>query len=113
MIGRLFRPLFGVLIALLLLGMPAVVQAAMPATCECMHEITAAPQPCSDRFSVPCKSIAAVCAGAMSCASVAGLPGREMSVGAWLALSPVSYASRDVISDGRSTKPLLGPPITI
>jgi hypothetical protein len=113
MIGRLFRPLFGVLIALVLLGAPAVVQAAVPTSCECMHEIVAAPQPCSDHSSVPCKSIAAVCAGALSCASVTGLPGREISVDAWLALSPVSYASRDVISDGRSTKPLLGPPITI
>jgi hypothetical protein len=113
MIGRLFRPLFGALIAIVLLGTPAVVQAAVPVSCECMHEITAASLPCSDHSSIPCKSIAGVCAGTMSCASVSGLPGREMFVGAWLALSPVSYASRDIISDGRSTKPLLGPPITI
>lgn len=113
MIGRLFRSLVGALVALALLGMPTVVQAAMPSSCECMHGIAAVPQPCSDHSSVPCKSMGAVCAGAMSCASVTGLPGREMSVGAWLALSRVSYASRNVISDGRLPKPLLGPPITL
>lgn len=113
MVGRLFRPLLGVLVALILLGMPAAVQAAMPVSCGCMNEITSAPQPCSDHSSVPCKGTAAVCTGAMSCVSLTGLPEREMPVGAWLALSPVLYASRDVIFGGRSMKPLLGPPITL
>jgi hypothetical protein len=113
MTGRLFRPLFGVLIALVLLGAPTVVQAVMPASCVCMHEVTAAPQPCSDHSSIPCKSIAAVCAGVMNCASVTGLPGHEMFVGAWLTLSPVAYVFPDAVAFGRSMKPLLGPPITI
>jgi hypothetical protein len=63
MVGRLLRPFLGALAALALLGMLVVAQALMPASCECMHEISPASQPCADHSQVPCKGIAATCAG--------------------------------------------------
>jgi hypothetical protein len=113
MFGRLFRPLFGALIALVLLGMPVVVQAVMSPACECVHEVSFAPQPCSDHSPVPCKGIAGTCAGAMSCVSMTSLPGQEISTAAWLAWSRVNYSSGNALPYGHSTKPILGPPITI
>jgi hypothetical protein len=113
MIGRFFRPLLGALVALALLGMPVAAQALMPSACECMHEISPAPQPCADHSQVPCKGIAATCAGAMSCVSMTSLPGQEFSTTAWLAWSQVDYLSGHFLPYGHSTKPILGPPITI
>jgi len=113
MVGRLFRPLLGALVALALLGMPVVAQALMPAACECMHEISPAPQPCADHSQVPGKGIAATCAGAMICMSMTSLPGHEISTTAWLAWSQVDYLSGHFLPYGHSTKPILGPPITI
>jgi hypothetical protein len=113
MVRRLFRPLLGALAALVLLGMPVVVQAVMPASCECMHEASNAPQPCSDHSSAPCKGIAATCAGAMSCVSMTTLPGQAISTAAWLAWSQVAYSVGNFLPYGHSTKPILGPPITI
>jgi hypothetical protein len=112
MIGRRFRPLFGALVALVLLGMPVVAQALMPAACECMQEISTAPQPCADHSSAPCKGIAATC-GAMSCVSMTSLPGQEISTTVWLAWSQVDYLSGLFLPYGHATKPILGPPITI
>jgi hypothetical protein len=113
MIGRLFRPLLAVLVAFALVGMPVAGQAIMPPSCGCMHGVSATPQPCSDHSSTPCKGIAATCAGAMSCVSITGLPEQEMSTATWLALSPVAYSIGDFNFYRRSTKPILGPPITI
>lgn len=113
MIARLFRPLLGALVVLFLFGVPVVVQATMPASCECMHEVSSAPQPCSDHSPVPCKGIAATCAGAMSCVSMTSLPGQESSTAAWLAWSQVAYSSGNALLYGHSTKPIPGPPITI
>jgi hypothetical protein len=113
MADRLFRPLLAILVAFALLGMPVAAQAAMPASCHCMQQGSAAHQPCSDGSSAPCKDIGAACAAAMSCASIVSLPGQEMSVAAWLASSPVAYLSGDFMRLGRSPKPILGPPITI
>jgi len=111
--GRLFGPLLGALVALVLLGMPVVVQAVMPAACECMHEVSSAPQPCSEHSPTPCKGFAAACQGAMSCLSISSLPGQEISTAAWLEVSRVTYSGGNFIPYGRSAKPLLGPPITI
>jgi hypothetical protein len=113
MISRLLRPLLAFLIAFALLGIPVAVNAAMPASCDCMHEISVTPQPCSDHSSMPCKGIAAACADAASCVAITGLPGQEISTAAWFALAPISYSIDNITSDGRSTQPVLDPPITI
>jgi hypothetical protein len=113
MFGRLFRPLLAILVAFALLGMPVALQAAMPGSCQCMQQGSAAHQPCSEGSSAPCKGSGAACAAAMGCASIVSLPGQEISTAAWLAWSPVAYLSGNSMPLGHSPKPILGPPITI
>ncbi|WP_143021152.1 hypothetical protein [Belnapia rosea] len=111
MVPRLFRPLLAILVAVALVGAPAV-QAASVVPCDTMRMAAADHQASSGgaQAPAPCKMTPA-CVDALGCVSLVSLPVPALSASGPLTWVSVAYWAVTDAREGLSIKPILHPPI--
>lgn len=112
MVVRLLRPLLAILVAVALVGAPAI-QAATAVPCDAMPATAAHHQasPGSAEAPAPCKGIMPACIDVLGCVSIPTLPGPEASHGRPVAWTRVAYWDASGVREGLSLEPALHPPI--
>lgn len=113
MVLRLFRPLLAILVAVALIGAPAV-QASSAVPCDTMHMANTEHQASSGdaQAPAPCKTTPA-CIDAVGCASLVSLPAPALSASGPLTWIAVAYWAAAAAREGLSIKPILDPPIRV
>ncbi|MBC9176009.1 hypothetical protein [Pseudoroseomonas ludipueritiae] len=113
MVLRLFRPLLAILVAVALIGAPAV-QASSAVPCDTMHMANTEHQASSGdaQAPAPCKMTPA-CIDAIGCASLVSLPAPALSASGPLTWIAVAYGAAADAREGLSIKPILDPPIRV
>lgn len=115
MIGKLIRQMFAILIAMVLIGAPAV-QATMAMPCDTgvtsnpgrQLSTGQAPAPAT----TPCKGMVVGCDGMLGCGFSAGLLDHGTAVAHRLTWTSAAYRAVSDVHEGLSIVPDLGPPIT-
>ena len=116
MVGRVIRQLFAIVIATMLVGVPAV-QATVTVPCDAVvtsasdHHLSSGSAP--TQTSVPCKGMMPGCTDMCGCAVTAGLPAHVTGTAHKLIWTSVAYRTVFGWHEGLSLKPYLGPPVTI
>jgi hypothetical protein len=111
---RLFRRLFAIVIAMALMGAPAV-QATITQPCDTVaasvsdHQLLSGQTPAP----TPCKGMMPGCPDMLGCTLSAGLPTYAAAMAQELIWIPIAYRAITDAREGLSVKPDLGPPITI
>lgn len=116
MTGKLIRQMFAILIAMVLIGAPAV-QATMAVPCNTGvtsnpgHQLSTGQAPTPT--TTPCKGMVPGCDGMLGCGLSASLPDHGTAVAHKLIWTPAAYRAVSDAREGLSIVPDLGPPITI
>jgi len=113
---RLFRRFFSILllVAYVSATILTVVPTAMAAPGKMaggMAGMTVQADGSGDKMPMPCK-MKSDCVTEIGCIFMVSLPAPDLAVTTPVVWSAVSYSVSSEFLDGRSTKPLLGPPIS-